>query len=983
MNRISLAKTLACVVALCLVASTAHTATQGRRQFSHLDDPSTALTINRVADGLVLQWLPANGLNYWAVTYSQFPDMSSLDTLAITSDTFYVYRDAVGLHAKGFFQVDPIDIVPPADTVIAIESFELSPTFLSIAGEDLDPDAYEITDSDHAGATGHSLRMHGNTWKRVTISPYQIDSSTVWAIWAKLDRQGEVQAIGVADSANYIYYILWGKEAPQSQYWNTTYEGWFEQDEWMDVLLPIGEDWEGRFGYAPRITEIRFVNDNDTVAQDGEVLFDDLRDVTDALPLNPVAAFEWTSLPDNDPDSIHVAFRSHAYDLDSPWLDHLWVFGDGQTSTLYNPEHVYVANSRHTVTLTVSDQEAREAWVTQTVADTPVTEPRDMWFAFTGDVITGRGYESDNGIIESWGIDTLFEPTYQWLQAADLTSVNLECPLTTATTGHPTKGIVFKSNPANVTGLVNAGIDFVTLANNHVFDYMIDGMLETMYVLDTAGIVHNGAGMNDELARRVEFLSSNGLSFGMLSFSDRTGSYNNVQPFLDAGRSRPGFAMWNRAAIEATVEEAAALSDYVIINTHSGDEYTLQPVLNMDRPDDPFGDEGMILELVPDTLQRQLRQYAIDTGAELVIAHHPHIIQGFEVYNGKLIAHSLGNFIFDLTYAETMPTVVLHTHFSANQGVDKAVVHPAYINHWIPQPAHGELARNILDYESEMSRRLGTWLIREPGSDSAQIVFDTTGILRYAQSHEYTLPLTQDGIWWVSPPQKLELDGYPVSAEVLSGPDFQIRYGREKLYYGNMEDEGANDWLLNSGDEGYVSDIVHDGSRSIRLRRAAGTPGNVVTNIEYRIPLPTTQIYSIIGWQRNENAGITSIQAQYYGQRSGGTALGLADIGGTSSGTTDWVLRHGPLIPPGGTTFISIRMSLLAPGTGTGYAWFDDLSLIQWDNWMEPPATAGFPNDYHYVQVRSATNVGTVVLQYWREWINASQIAGLQSATQR
>lgn len=983
MKRTSLVTLLACLTALCLSASIAYSAKTERSQLRSLDEPSTALTINRVTDGLVLQWYPATGLNYWVVTYSRFADMSQLDTLAITSDTFYVYDDSDGLHPLGFFQVDPIDMVPPADTVIAIESFAFDPILLSIVGEDADPNSYEIIDTDHAGPDNYSLRLYGNTWKRITIQPYQIDSSTVWGIWAKLERRGEVQAIGVADSANYLYYIIWGKEAPQSQYWNTTYEGWFEEDEWTDVLLPIGEDWEGRFGYAPRITELRFVNDNDTVSQDGEVLFDDLRDVTDAQPLKPVAAFEWSSLTDSDPDSVHIAFRSHAYDLDSPWLDHLWDFGDGQTSTLYHPEHVFVSHSRHRVTLTVSDQETRESWITHAIEDTPVTAPRDMWFAFTGDIITGRGYENDNGIIESWGIDTLFEPSYPWLQTADLTSVNLECPLTTATTGHPTKGIVFKSNPSNVSGFVNAGIDFVTLANNHVFDYMVNGMLETMYVLDTAGIVHNGAGMNDELARRVRFLSSNGLSFAMLSFSDRTGSYNNVQPFLDSGRSRPGFAMWNRAAIESTVEEAAALSDYVVINTHSGDEYTLQPVLGMDQPDDPLGDEGMILELVPDTLQRQLRQYAIDLGAELVIAHHPHIIQGFEVYNGKLIAHSLGNFIFDLTYSETMPTVVLKTHFSADQGVDKAVVHPAYINHWIPQPAQGELARNILDYESEMSRRLGTWLLRAPGADSALIVFDTTGFLRSAQLQSYTLPLTQDGIWWVSVPQKLEMDGYPISAEVITGPDFQIRYGREKLYFGNMESEGADGWLLNSGDEGYVTDIAHSGSRSIRLRRTSGTPGNVVTNIEYRIPLPATQVYSIVGWQRNENAGTTSIQAQYYAQRSGGTALGLADIGGSSNGTTDWVLRSAPLVPPNGTTFISIRMSLLAPGTGTGYSWFDDISLVQWDNWMDQPATAGFPNDYHYVQVRSATNAGTVELQYWREWIETGQIALRGNRVQR
>jgi len=960
---------------LCSLVVLNAAAQQPRRPQNSLDEASTFLDILRTDNGFELHWFPASGLNYWAVIFSTNAQMTNLDTLAITADTFYVLRDAEGLYATGFFRVDPIDLEPPPDTVLAIESFENNPGLQSLGGEDLEPTTYEVTDADHFGESGHSLRMYGNTWKHIAIPPTQIDTSTIWAVWAKLVTRGEIQAVGFGDSANYLYYILWGKEAPQTLYWNTVYEGWFGSDSWQDIQFPIGEDWEGRFGYSPRITDIRFVNDNDTVAVDGEVLFDDLRDVTGAQSREPVAAFDWTTIEDGDPDSITVLFHSHSYDLDSPSLAHEWNFGDGSTSSVNHPVHKFCAQSRHPVTLTVTDSEQNDSWVAQAVVDTPITTPRDLWFAFTGDVITGRGYESDDGIIESWGIDTLFEPCSSVLSTADLTSMNLECPMTTATTAHPTKGIVFKSSPANVAGFVNAGVDFVTLANNHVFDYMTDGMLETMYVLDTAGIIHNGSGMNDELARRVRFLSGNGLSLAMLSFSDRTGSYNNVQPFLDAGRSRPGFAMWNRGAIESTVEEAGSLADFVVINTHSGSEYSLAPILQMQAERDPNGDEDMLFELVPDTLERQIRQYAIDQGADLVIAHHPHIIQGFEVYDGRLIAHSLGNFIFDLTYAETMPSVILRTHFSSDVGVDSAIVYPVFINHWIPQPARGELSRNILDYESEMSRRLGTWLVRPPDADSAFIVFDTTGIFRSLSFEQDTLSLTQDGTWWMSAPHKLVTDGYPTRAEIVDGTGFQIRFGREKLYYGNMEDEGSNEWLLNSTDEGYVTDVVHSGSRSIRLRRASGTPGNVVTNIEFRVPVSTMQNYSIVGWMSAQNAGTTSIQAQYYGQRSGGTALGLADIGGTTSGTSGWVLKHAILMPPPSTTFISVRMSLLAPALGTGYSWFDDISLVEWGDWSDAPALAGFPNDWHYVQVRTSTNTTQAVLSYIREWVDMEQPA--------
>lgn len=948
---------------------------QERYPFGRLDEQSTTLSILRTEDGFSLHWNNVDTLHFWCVTFSTALDMSNLDTLSITSDTFYVHHDSEGLFDFGYFRVDPIDAPPPVLAPDTILSFANVPVLMSIPGEDIEPSGFTVDDTDSFDANGMSLQMHGNTWKRHIIQPHRVDSTDVWSVAAKLIQLGEVHAFGIADSANFLYYVFWGKEAPQSLNWITTYEGYFDSLEWVDFLLPVGEDWQGRFGYAPNITELRFVNDNDTVSIDGVVRYDEIRDVTNALPLVPHVEFSWTRLPDSEPDSFRIAFRSFIYDLDSPELRLNWDFGDGSRSAQINPEHSFRSNGRYPVTLSVSAQDGRCVWLTQAIVDSPVTESREAWFSFTGDVILGRGYENNNGIIESWGVDTIFAPTLQWTGEADLCCMNLECPFTTATVRHPTKGIVFKSRPENVAGLVNAGVDFVTLANNHVYDYLEAGMLETMAVLDSVGIVHNGSGMNDELARQVRFLSHDGISFAMLSFSDRTGSYNNVQPFLDAGRSRPGFAMWNRAAIDATVSEAAALSDYVIINTHSGSEYSLEPLLN--GPSDifdPLGDEDMLFELIPDTLERQIRQYAIDMGAELVIAHHPHIIQGFEVYNGKLIAHSLGNFVFDLNYAETMPSLVLRTHFDGADGVDQAIVHPVYINHWIPQPARGDLARNILDYESEMSRRLNTWLIRPAGADSAFVVFDTASVNRVSSDMIDTVELRQEGSWFTSAPFKLSADGYVQSVVVQNGAGWQVRFGRERLYSGNKEDEGASDWLLNSADETYDSTTFRSGARSIRLRRTFPNPQNVVCNNEYRLPISPFQTYSVCGWIRTQNANNALLQAQYWSGRSGGTAISIEDIGTGLNGTSDWVFRDAQLIVPANAYFVVIREVLNTPPSGTGYAWFDDIALVQWDAWSDAPASAAFPNDYHYVQVRNSVNHGTAIIEYTVDNIGIAEL---------
>jgi poly-gamma-glutamate capsule biosynthesis protein CapA/YwtB (metallophosphatase superfamily) len=943
---------------------------EASRLHVRLDEDSTvSLTIQLRDDGLRLDWRRSLGVPYWAVLRSSSVSMAPAETLAVTSDTFWVDSPAVFPATRAFFQVLPLPWQPPSDTARIIEDFESgSLTLQSIAGEDNEPANWAVISSDSYNGSGHCLRLYGNTWKKEPIDPVSVESNTVWQVAMKLVRKGEIQAIGVADSVNWMRYIIWGSECPQAQVWLTTYQGWFGQDTWIPLYLPIGEDWQGRFGYLPRIRELHFVNDNDNTSPRGEVRFDEIRDVTGVLPYPPVADFRWTIISGAPPESVRVQFNSLSYDLDSPLLTQRWDFGDGLLSMLAHPQHDYLAHGRYTVTLTVTDDSNNVAWRSAAVTDSPVTQTRELWMAFSGDIMIGRGYENPGGIISTYGVDTIFSPTRSLIAPLDLASCNLECPLTTATTAHPTKGIVLKTHPENVAGITDAGFDFAALANNHIFDYLEAGLYQTLSVLDSAGVAHTGAGANDLLARRTCFLSRNGLSLAMLAFSDRTGSYNNVQPFLDAARSRPGFAMWNRSAIEATIPEASALADFVVLNVHSGSEYQYQPQL-LAGLDVETLDEDLLLSVVPDTSERLVRKYAIDNGADLVITHHPHIIQGFEVYHGKLIAHSLGNFVFDLTMAETLPSLIVQVHFSTENGIDTAVVHPVYLDHWIPRPALGGLGRAILNYESEMSRRLDTWLVRSPDSGSARIVWDTTAAVRTGAEWTDTLQLTSSGGWWISQPWKMREDGYPVRVEVTGLSGAEVRVGRDLLWFGGMEDEGARPWNLNSSDEGYVTDVSHLGERSIRLRRATGAGDNVVTQLELRKPLDRTLAHSMVGWIQTQNATDAAIQAQFYSQRSGGSLLGQVDAGGTLDGDQPWTYMSSDLTIPGNTAFVDVRLSLYPPSSDTGYAWFDDLALVQWGDWQSAPASVPFPSDFTFLQVRTSSSETVAIVRYRREWV--------------
>ena len=108
---------------------------------------------------------------------------------------------------------------------------------------------------------------------------------------------------------------------------------------------------------------------------------------------------------------------------------------------------------------------------------------------FVGDIMMGRRFEDADGIITTQGPEALFDPTIDVLGlAADISVANLEIPLSNQGYPHPTKGVIFRSAPENVSGLIYGGIDVVSLANNHILDYMEPGLIQTQNILSEAGI---------------------------------------------------------------------------------------------------------------------------------------------------------------------------------------------------------------------------------------------------------------------------------------------------------------------------------------------------------------------------------------------------------------------------------------------------------------------------------------------------------------
>ena len=223
--------------------------------------------------------------------------------------------------------------------------------------------------------------------------------------------------------------------------------------------------------------------------------------------------------------------------------------------------------------------------------------------------------------------DSVYGDMLPVLRAADLRVVNCECALTAARKPVWKSGAVFKGSPVHVAGLTRVPFEVACLANNHVFDYGLRGFRDTLDVLRRNGIRTVGAGLTFGEALSPLTVAVKGTRVTVLNFSEGED--------LTASRGGPGVCGWEIDRLVRLVRMYKLRGDFIIAVGHAGLEYV------------PFP---------PPYVVGAFRALA-EAGADCVIGHHPHVPQGLEVRGGRLIAYSLGNFVFyqlsDLYYRKT------------------------------------------------------------------------------------------------------------------------------------------------------------------------------------------------------------------------------------------------------------------------------------------------------------------------------------------
>ena len=256
-----------------------------------------------------------------------------------------------------------------------------------------------------------------------------------------------------------------------------------------------------------------------------------------------------------------------------------------------------------------------------------------------GDISYSRGVER---IVKKQNdINYPFLKIWDYLKSADLVFGNLETPITQGPE-IPDFEMIFRSNPGTEQALKQAGFSIFSLANNHTPNFGEKGLKDTFNFLESAGIKYVGAGQNEQEAYQPVYVEKRGIKFAFLAYNDT----NVVPAYYEASANRLGTAFMRIDKMTEAVKEAKQKADFVIVSMHAGIEY-----------------DGK-----PNNSQINFAHVAIDVGADLVIGHHPHVVQTLEKYKGKYIFYSLGNFVFDQPQSqETKEGLAIKIYFANNE----------------------------------------------------------------------------------------------------------------------------------------------------------------------------------------------------------------------------------------------------------------------------------------------------------------------------
>jgi poly-gamma-glutamate capsule biosynthesis protein CapA/YwtB (metallophosphatase superfamily) len=570
-----------------------------------------------------------------------------------------------------------------------------------------------------------------------------------------------------------------------------------------------------------------------------------------------------------------------------------------------------------------------------------------LWLA--GDTMFGRRFEDADEDGELGEDGDLIHPTtraedaYQLLHflapamnSADFRISNLESPASTSEESrHPFKRYSFTSHPDTISALKRVGMDAVSLGNNHSYDYLEPGRVQTAQVLDAQGISFFGSGAS-ELDARGSFLNVqiNGVPLSFQGFDGIKPGTFYPEPHDPWPPELMYYAMDTPLKGGALLLSQSNLAEFMQFSPerlsipvlHGGEEYGDTPTPGM----------------------RDRFEQAFEAGAKLVVAHHSHTPYGVALWGDPsdpgVSLLSLGNFLFDQDVFETFNSAMAVVDIErASDGSDHVLqvrLIPFHQENYVPSLISGKQAERLARHIGQISTFLPTRT--EDALRPALVFADAAGVavmLRpsdYTESlHSRTRTLRLDA--GKSAPFALNDEGGAADYFLSYGdtpPNARLRLAQDLLIYGDFEDYDLDDKIAENDNWWQTetryptSDRARSGRYSLALYRGLGSTAPVNTQLRNRITFEPGAELSFGCHVLGEHAGSVIVTAEYI-ERDTRDKISEAQLMSWDAGSYDWTEQQAVLFPPSAAGHVRFVITMQPSATG-GSLYIDDCKLYSW-----------------------------------------------------
>lgn len=461
---------------------------------------------------------------------------------------------------------------------------------------------------------------------------------------------------------------------------------------------------------------------------------------------------------------------------------------------------------------------------------------------FGGDVMLGRRYlEIENPTNTKNGALNIVKNLSRAFSAADISCINFESIIGNLNKdeAYDGKRFLLQSPPESIDALKSLGVDLVCLANNHIKDWENKGVDSTLNLLANAGIQTVGAG-TEKTSRAPAIIEKKGVKIGTLAYTTVTGSFvNKFEPLQlqnwVATNDEKGAAQWITDESTKEIADLKKKTNLLIVQLHSGFQF----------------------KTAPSAAFINAAHAAIDAGADIVIGHHPHVLQGMEWYKGHLIVYSLGNLIFDQNFLDTFSSGFLRTVWEGNKLIEARFI-PLEIIDYKPAVVTDISANQIINQVWEESvipaqtKRHNNYVytIQKPkDADSKPVQFilehNTARLTSAEHMQNCTINLKQH--------ETLNLDNnclYPADLSSKNKINVgQVYIGRDLLKWGHLEDTSADEQQTGAlhfdlKEKGKWINNENDSTGFIRLMNSSNNTPAIIIRPVARIPLINHRLYN-------------------------------------------------------------------------------------------------------------------------------------------